>query len=199
MNHNGALTPFRDPADLRRILTLLLDLLDPRAQGFEYRLVGTAAALAQGVPLPTGDIDILMHHRADVDRFAAALSSYRCLSPPEWLPAAAQYFTHFDLEGYEVGASTVEHPTSADTLECIGTGPWTHYVEVPLDRHTVPAVRLELRLVSELVRNRPDRYTPLLAHMRTHTPDRALIERAMHDRNVPEDLRQHVTAQLTPA
>jgi hypothetical protein len=194
--NNGGPRPFRDPADLRRILTVLLNLLDPHVAGLAYRLVGTGAALAQGVPLPTGDIDILMGERRDVDRFAEALSPYPCLAPPGWIAVSSQYYTSFLLDGYEVGASTVEQPTPADTFECIGTGPWTHYVELPVGGHAVAVVRLELRLVTELVRGRPDRYEPLLSFLRSRSPDLALIERAMEDRDVAAHLRKHVAARL---
>jgi hypothetical protein len=135
------------------VLTLVLDRIGP---GFDYRLVGTAAALAQGVELPTGDVDILVARREHVDLFAAALSAYHCLAPPVWLPEARQYFTHFAVEGIDVGASTVEVPVDTDAFECIGRGPWEHWVDVRFGRYGVPSVRLELRLISELVRDRPD-------------------------------------------
>ncbi|GAA2325671.1 hypothetical protein [Dactylosporangium salmoneum] len=166
MSGSSTSRPLRDLAELHRILTLVLDLVDPAASGFTYRLVGTAAALAQGVALPAGDVDLLVRRREHVEHFAAALSAHRCLDPPAWLPAAGQYFTHFVVDGIEVGASTVEHESAVDTIECIGPGAWTHYVELAVGPHVVPAVRLELRLVSELVRNRPDRYEPLLDHLR---------------------------------
>lgn len=173
--------PLRDRAELAEVFSLLLDRL---GDGFEYRLVGTGAALAQGVDLPTGDIDLLVAERGAVDRFAAALADFPCLDPPAWLPAAQQYFTHFVVDGIKVGASTVEAPVATDTVECAGRGPWEHYVDVPIGRHVVPAVALELRLVSELVRGRPDRSEPLLAHLRAHGGDFDLVRRAMADRGV---------------
>ncbi|MEU5950363.1 hypothetical protein ABZ793_33135 [Micromonospora sp. NPDC047465] len=62
----------RDQAELRTVLSTVLDL-DPDAAGIDYRLVGTSAALLQGVELPTGDVDILVAWRDDVDTTAAAL------------------------------------------------------------------------------------------------------------------------------
>ena len=123
--------PLRDRAELGAVLSLVLD----RLPGFTYRLVGTGAALAQGVPLPTGDIDILVTRRDEVDRFAEALADYPCLEPPAWLPGPRQYFTHFAVHDVEVGASTVEVPTEADTWECTGPGPWQHYVDTAFGRH----------------------------------------------------------------
>lgn len=188
--------PLRGRTELQNVLSLVLDLVDPAVSGFEYRLVGTGAALAQGVQLPTGDIDILVARRADVDRFAAALSGFRCLEPPAWLPHDRQYFTHFEVEEIDAGASTVEIPTETDTFECIGEGPWKHYVLVRVGNHLVPVVRLELRLVSELVRNRTDRYVPLIEHMRSHGADLPLVRRAMNDRGVDPAQQHDVLYQL---
>ena len=196
MEQNPWGRPLRDRAELQRVLSLVLDLLAPDPAPFEYRLVGTGAALAQGVQLPTGDIDILVTRRAEVDRFAAALSGFRCLEPPAWLPEARQYFTHFEVDEIDVGASTVEVPTDSDAIECIGRGPWQHYVDVDFGRHVVPAVALELRLVSELIRNRPERWTPLIEHLRSHGADLELVRRSMSERGVDPTLRQQVLDQL---
>jgi len=82
------------------------------------------------------------------------------------------------------------------SLECIGLGPWNHYVDVRIGKRLVPVVRLELRLVSELVRNRPDRYTPLIEHMRSHGADLQLVHRAMNDRGVDPARQEHILDQL---
>jgi hypothetical protein len=187
--------PIRDRPELLKILTRLLDLLKP---DFDYRLVGTGAALAQGVNLPTGDIDILVARREDVDRFATALRGHPCLDPPQWLPPARQYFTHHTIDGIKVGASTVEVPTQSEAIECIGRAPWQHYVNVEAGNHTVPAVALELRLVSELIRDRPDRYTPLIDHMRTHGADLKLVQQSMKDRNLDPTRQREILKKLAP-
>lgn len=186
--------PLRDRAELQRVLALLLDLVG--LDRSDYRLVGTGAALVQGVQLPTGDIDILVARRADVDTFAAGLSGFRCLDPPAWLPGARQYFTHFELDEIKVGASTVEVPTDSDAIECIGPGPWVHYVDIDVGRHVVPAVALELRLVSELIRGRPDRSGPLIEHLRSHGADLRLVRRSMSERGVDPDVRKQVLDRL---
>ena len=196
MEQNSWRRPLRDRAELQKVLALVLDLLDPDASGFEYRLVGTGAALAQGVQLPTGDIDLLVGRRDEVDRFAAALSGFRCLEPPAWLPKARQYFTHFEVDGIDVGASTVEVPTDAETIECIGRGPWQHFVQIDFGKHTVAAVALKLRLVSELIRDRPERYTPLIEYMRSHGTDRQLVQKSMSERGVDLMLQQQIIDQL---
>jgi hypothetical protein len=73
MEQNGAARSLRDVTKLQQVLALVLDHADPDAAGLEYRLVGTGAALAQGVQLRTDDVDILVARQADVDEFAAAL------------------------------------------------------------------------------------------------------------------------------
>jgi hypothetical protein len=182
--------------DLRRVLPLVLDQVDPDALGVKYRLGGTAAALAQGVQLPVGDVDILVARRVEVDQFAAALSRFTCLVAPVWLPEGQQYFARLRVEEIDVEVSTVERSVDTDTFECIGRGPWEHYVEVRFGTHVVPVVRLELRLVSELVRDRPDRYVPLIEHMRSHGADLLLVQKAMSDRAVDPLLQERVLRQL---
>ncbi|MEU4216941.1 hypothetical protein [Actinoplanes sp. NPDC026623] len=185
--------PIRDRAELLGTLSLILRRVGP---GLTYRLVGTGAALAQGVRLPTGDIDILVARRSDVDRCAAALDGFPCLTPPVWLPGPGQYYATFAVEGVEAGFSTVERPVETDTVECMGSGPWKHYADVAWEEHLVPAVGLELRLVSELVRDRPDRYRPLIEHLRQHGGDLDLLGRSMRDRGVDPALRRQIVDQL---
>jgi hypothetical protein len=199
VGQNSATRPLRDRAELRRVLSAVLDRLGPDVSDFDYRLVGTGAALAQGVDVAAGDIDILVARRAEVDGFAAALSEFRCLKAPVWLPDARQYFTRFEVDGVEVEASTVEQPMDADTFECVGSGPWRHCLPIGFGRHLVPVVALELRLVTELVRDRPDRYLPLVDHMRSHGADVHLIQRAMSERGVdPTVRRQTLDRFLAP-
>lgn len=182
--------------ELQRILSLVLDLVDPDALGVEYRLGGTAAALAQGVQLPARDVDILVARRVDVDEFAAALSRFTCLVAPVWLPDTQQYFARFEVEEIEVEVSTVERSVDTDTFECMGRGPWEHYVGISFGTHVVPVIGLELRLVSELVRDRPDRYAPLIEHMRLHGADLFLVQKAMSDRAVDPVLQERILGQL---
>jgi hypothetical protein len=49
----------------------------------------------------------------------------------------------YHVNGADVEISTVERPTESDAIEYLGSGPWTHYVDVPCGAHTVPAVQLE--------------------------------------------------------
>jgi hypothetical protein len=181
---------------LRETLVTVFDHCLPACAQVEFRLVGTGAAALQGVELPTGDIDILVKERQGVDAFGSCLASFPCLVPPAWMPGAKQYYAEYEVNGIGVGISTVEFETESDALECVGRGPWEHYVLVSCGPYTMPAVALELRLVSELVRNRPDRSTPLIEHMRVKGCDLELVRRGMTARNLPQDVQQNVLDQL---
>lgn len=172
--------PVRDRDDLKAVLRTAFTYLG----GVRHRLVGTAAACLQGVDLPVGDIDLLVQHRRDVDAIAHALAGFPCIAEPRWLPASHQYFAAHLIDGVEFSVSTVETPCLDDGWECQGPGPWQHYVTVD----GIDCVRLELRLTTELLRGRSDRYKPLLAHLKTHGADLELLHRSVTTREVPETL-----------
>lgn len=184
--------------EMRELLSLVLDHIGPSTRGINYRLVGTAAALVQGVQLPVGDVDVLVARRDDVDAIATALTAFPCKAPPAWLSDSKQYFARFEIMGTEVEISTVEAPCDVDTVECMGTGPWEHCHQVVIGQHQVPVVALELRLITELDRNRPERYLPLIEHMRVHGADLQLMQRAMASRTIGPEMQQRVLAQLHP-
>src|SRR3954463_9297596 len=120
MDQGNMVRPLRDRAELDKTLSLVLQRADPETSGLKYRLVGTGAALAQGVSLPAGDIDVLVAQRSDVDALATALAEFPCLTPPVWLADARQYYARFAVAGIDVGFSTVEWPVDTDTFECAG-------------------------------------------------------------------------------
>lgn len=161
-----------------------------------YRVGGTSAALLQGVDLPVGDIDVLVARREDVDAIAAALSSFPCLYTASWIPQSAQYFARYEVNGVHLEISTVEQETDSDVMECIGRGPWQHYVLITCGSHRVPVVRLELRLATELLRDRSDRYEPLLDHMATHGFDTDLLNRAMAARDLSVERQRSIHDRL---
>ncbi|MEV0144763.1 MULTISPECIES: hypothetical protein [unclassified Nonomuraea] len=182
--------------DITTALDKALVALGATGTDMAYRVCGTSAALLQGVPLPVGDIDILLAGRDDVDTFAAALSSFPCRYAASWLPESSQYFTRFEVNGVDVELSTVERQVDSDAMECVGSGPWQHYVPIACGSHHVPVVRLELRLVTELLRDRADRYDPLLDHMGTHGFDADLLHRAMNAHRIPAHRRRLVQDRL---
>ncbi len=187
---------FLDRARLERTLTTVLDHALPACAGFDYRLVGTGAALLQGVELPAGDADILVKERRAVDAFGAALSSFPCLEPPTWLPEARQYYGNWDVGGVQVGVSTVEVESDADTIETFGRGPWEHFVLLPCGPHLVPAVSLELRLMTELYRNRPDRYEPLIQFLRARGCDIGFLRRGIAAAGLSQELQNEALRML---
>ena len=142
-----------------------------------------------------GDIDLLAATRSDVDRFAEALGDFECLVAPQWMSASKQYFARFLVEGAEVEVSTVESPDTGPS-ECTGAGPWERFDMTPLGDYIVPTVAMELRLVSELVRDRPDRIRPLIVFLRERGYDSDLLERSMEHRAVAEEIRRSVRAEL---
>ena len=152
-----------DRSRLQETLITVLDHTLPIHPDIQYRLVGTGAALLHGVDLPAGDVDLLVKERSDVDAFADALASFECLEPLAWLPDDDQYYANYMVNGVEVGISTVEVETDLDTIETFGSGPWErHYVFLPCGPYRVPTVKLELRLITELYRDRPERYNPII-------------------------------------
>jgi hypothetical protein len=181
---------------LRATLIAVLDRALPACARYEWRLVGTGAALLRGVVLPAADVDLLVRRREAVDAFAAALRDFPCLEPASWLAEAGQYYANFDVNGVEVGISTVEWDTDADGLECVGPGPWTRYALLPCGPHAVPTVALELRLVSELARGRPDRAEPILAFMRARGCDVDLVRQGMRARGLAEAEQADVIRRL---
>lgn len=174
-------------AEVTEALETVLTALRSVGADVDYRLGGTSAALLQGVRLPAGDIDLLVGRREDVDRFSAALASFPCLYAASWLPDSLQYFARYEVRGVEVEIGTVERQVDSDGMECVGRGPWEHYVWVACGSYRVPVVRLELRLATELLRGRADRYEPLLDHMSAGGYDPDLLRRALRDQGVAAD------------
>lgn len=189
-------TPSLTPARLRETLILVLGHVMPTCAHFDYRLVGTGAALLHGVLLPAADIDILVKERSGVDAFGAALSPFRCLETPAWLAETQQYYGNYEVNGVEVGISTVEIDSDSDTIETFGRGPWEHYTLIPCGHYSVPTVALELRLITELYRNRPDRYHLLIQHMQKHGCDIDLILRGILAVGLPEAQQQDIHNQF---
>ncbi|MEV0827231.1 hypothetical protein [Nonomuraea rubra] len=182
--------------DVTTALETTLTALSASGRTPDYRVGGTSAALLQGVELPVGDVDLLAARREDVHLVAAALSAFPCLNAASWLPGSAQYFARYDVNGVQVEISTVERETDSDGMECVGSGPWRHYVLIACGPHRVPVVRLELRLATELLRDRPDRYEPLLDHLAARGFDEALLDRAMTANGLPAERRRMVADRL---
>jgi len=160
-------------------LATFFDLAKDLTTKVDYRLVGTAASLLHGVQLPVSDIDLLVRHRSDVDSFGAVLAPFQCLVAPKWLPDAKQYYGNYSVNDIEIGFSTVEVDSDRDTIETYGSGPWLHFSKLLCGHYPVSAVALELRLHTELHRNRPDRFEPILQHLKTYGCNHDLMTRCI--------------------
>jgi len=124
------------------------------------------------------------------------LSSFRCLEAPAWLTQAKQYYGKWEVNGVELEISTVEVTSEADTAECFGRGPWEHFALLTCGRYAVPTVTLELRLLTELSRNRADRYRPLVRFMQVHGCDLDYVRRGFVAAGLPPIMRDDVLNQL---
>lgn len=143
------------------------------------------------------DIDLLAKERAVVDRFGALMEPhFPCVAAPALLPGARQYFCAYAVVGTTVEMSTVETDSDSDAIECLGRGPWVHFRLLPCGAYRVPTVALELRLVSELVRDRTDRIIPLVRYMQQHGCDLRLVERGMQERRLAPELQLEILTQL---
>jgi hypothetical protein len=192
----GHPAPSLDQARLQETLIAVLDHAMPTCARINYRLVGTGAALLHGLSLPAADIDILVRERRSVDAFDSALSSLKCLEAPAWLAEARQYYGNYEVNGVEVGISTVEIASDADTIETFGRGPWEHFTLLPCGGYTVPTATLELRLITEIRRNRPDRYQPLIQFMQQHGCDLEFIQRGLMAAELPQPMQDNVLNEL---
>lgn len=186
---------------VRKTLLSLMQRISPIASKIEYRMVGTSTMLLRGVNLPANDIDILFKERQGIDLFHRELlasSAIEHLHSPSWLEGAGQYFARYAIDGAVVELSTVEFKVDAgnDTLECVGRGPWEHFDLVPCGPFHIPVVAVELRLLTELSRDRAERYQPILAYLRTRPCDLELIKRGLAALNISQARQQLVLESL---
>lgn len=165
---------------LSEILPKILKPLLDKEPLLEFRLVGTASALLHGVELPVNDIDILVKDRIFVDLFADIFKENNGFNPPEWIDITKQYYSTCLIDDIVVGFSTVEIDSNLDTIETFGFGPWKHFSIIELNNLQIPVVKLELRLVTELYRNRKNRIDPIVEYMKRNNYDFALLNRAMN-------------------
>jgi hypothetical protein len=67
---------------------------------------------------------------------------------------------------------------------------------LPCGPYQVPTVNLELRLITEVYRNRPDRIRPLTAHLRAHGNDLDLVRRGLGVGRLPQETVEDVLRRL---
>lgn len=128
------------------------------------RIVGTASSLLRGVDVPAGDVDILARDRTTVDQLAreADAAGATCDARPRLIdtPFGGQYIADYHIGDVPVQISTVELsiPDPSYVAECAGDAPWAHFDMIDIDGHAIPVVASELRLVSDVIRGRADRW-----------------------------------------
>lgn len=166
-------------AAIRPILPVLERL------GEKIRIVGTASSMLRHIDLPVGDVDILAKERPIVEELAAAAAAAGgvCLEPTGWMenPGFGQYFTEFELSGVRIAFSTVELPPGepAHIGECVGDAPWKYFDMIEVEGHYVPVVASELRLFSEVVRSRADRWRQIGAQLEREGYNEELLAAAL--------------------
>ena len=143
------------------------------------RVVGTASSALRGIDLPVADVDILARDRNAVDELAAASGS-RPATLVE-TPFGHQYLADHQLAGVPVQFSTVESRNTGRerVAECVGETPWRYFSVVEVAGRSVPVVASELRLASDLMRGREDRWRPIAAHLLITGFDPELLSRAV--------------------
>ncbi len=143
------------------------------------RLVGTASSALRGIDLPVADVDILARDRDTVDELVTASGS-----PPATViatPFGQQYLADHHLAGVPVQFSTVESDVSGRRrlAECVGETPWRYFSLVTVAGRPLPCVASELRVASDLMRGREDRWRPIAAHLVATGFDVELLRQAV--------------------
>jgi hypothetical protein len=188
-----------DDYTIRSTLITWIQKVFPLNNRIEYRLVGSASAVVRGAACPAKDIDILVRNHSDVDQFGAALSAFKCLQAPTWLPEARQYYANYLIDGVEVGFSTVDIDTDSDLIETYGPGPWKHFTVVICGYYRVPTADLELQLITQLLRERPDYYNPIIASLQRRGADLDLVSRGLIHIGLPQTRQDEILKQLQTA
>ncbi len=164
------------------------------------RIVGTASSLLRGVEVPAGDVDILASDRATVDQLARAADDAGaiCDAGPRWLdtPFGGQYIADYDVGGVLVQISTVELsvPDPGYIAECAGEAAWRHFDTIVIEGHAIPVVASELRLLSDVMRGRADRWLPTASFLAARGYDEQLLSDAIA--NLPAELQAEVREAL---
>ncbi len=181
---------------VKETIGIFLENIYPVHSSIQYRLIGTSAALMQGVELPVSDIDILVKERKDIDIIIKQLSSFQCTYKPSWMNDSRQYFCSYLINNINIEFSTVEIENETDTIESFGNGPWLHYTDIQCGKYNIPTVTLELRLITELVRNRPERYNPIIKHLKENKCDIEYLTRAFEVINIDTNKKKEILEYL---
>jgi hypothetical protein len=169
-----------------------------RVPSAEVRLVGTASSVMRGIDLPVHDVDILFRDRAGLDSwFGALVAHFEVGSPPAWIADSRQYFARLHDGDITIELSTVEIDSDADTIECIGEGPWRYFDLVPCGGRNMPAVATELRLITEVSRDRIDHCRAIIDHLQGAGCDVALVRRGLARAGINQDAIDRIVAAVS--
>lgn len=162
------------------IVDALAPLLDDLARLSDgVRVVGTASSALRGIRLPVGDVDILARDASVVDELVAASGC----PAAAWIdtPFGRQYLAEHVVSGVQVQVSTVESDAQGRRrlAECVGEAPWRYFSVVEVAGRPLPLVASELRLASDLMRRREDRWRPIAGHLVTNGYDSELLAQAV--------------------
>ena len=188
--------PFVERNRLLDVLQQVLKEIKPVLSPNDYRLLGTTASLLHGAETPAKGVDLLMRNRESVEAFHLAMSPFRLDLPSTYDPEDNIYWASYFVDDVHVAIAANELPWESDAVESGGTGPWTHFTNLQCGEYSVPTVNLELRLITELVRDRADRYEPLIQFLRGISYDEALLRRGMANRGMPKIGQDAVIDQL---
>lgn len=213
-------------SEIFEALATVLDAAGDLVGSLRFCLVGTASSRVRGIPLPVGDVEFVAADRHTVDALFARISADLPRLPVEhaaelqkfagrgratdlWFYAAA-----WRVEGVSIGWATCEPVggmprdpmrlsadvravhVHSDVYECLGRAPWIHSDVVQVGDHAVCCVATELRLVSELVRERGERYDPIFDYLEDRPFDRDLLARAVTARVIDATKRFPRLARL---
>ena len=123
-----------------------------------------------------------------------------CDASPRWVdtPFGGQYISDYRIGGVPIQISTVElsDPDPGYVAECAGDAPWLHFDTIDIDAYAIPVVASELRLLSDVIRGRTDRWRETASFLATHGYDDRLLSDALA--RLPAALQAEVRETLTP-
>lgn len=122
-----------------------------------------------------------------------------CDAGPRWIdtPFGSQYIADYHIGRVLIEFSTVELsvPDPSYVAECAGDAPWLHFDSVDIEGYAIPVVASELRLLSDVMRRRADRWLPIASFLAQHGYDERLMSAVMA--RLPSALQAEVREALS--
>ncbi len=185
---------------LRQVLEVTHEPLSHAKVG--WAVIGSGASTLQGCRLPPADIDILFAEPEGVHQFAQFMSVFAVPRRPRegelWLSSREQpvafeppdpqkevwNFGRWMIADCKIEAAHIARPAGDPSMAqdwICEPGPriWPHIRHVPFGRYQVPVVPLEIRLGTELLRERKERVDEIVAVLQGQGHDRELLRQAL--------------------